>query len=205
LKRNVLFVGLTGAVGAGKSEAARLLGRSRVPVFSTDAAGHRILESEPIKRRLVQRYGKVLLDPGGVVDRKVLAEKVFAKAGEPRWLERLLHPSIRREVLNWKSALLKRRRPPVLAVVEVPLLHESRWVPLFDGVLCVTASNALRRKRLRQRGWNDAEIRRREKRQWTGSRKARFSDWRVPNGGSRDQLQKRLTAWRRAALARRKA
>lgn len=201
----MLFVGLTGAVGAGKSEVVRLLGRSRVPVFSTDAAGHRLLESEPIKRRLVQRYGKFLLDPMGGVDRKVLAEIVFKKARDARWLERLIHPAIRREMFRWKSVLLKRSRPPVLAVVEVPLLHESRWVSLFDGVLCVTASNDLRRKRLRQRGWSDAEIRRREKRQWSGSRKARFSDWRVPNGGSRDQLQKLLTAWRRAALARRKA
>jgi dephospho-CoA kinase len=200
----VLFVGLTGAVGAGKSEVSRILSRSRVPVFSTDAAGHRILESEPIKRRLVQRYGKGLLGPRGTVNRKVLAEKVFKKSREPQWMERLLHPAIRREVFRWKSSLLKRSRPPALAVVEVPLLHESRWTSLFDGVLCVTASSILRRKRLRRRGWSDAETRRREKRQWTGSRKAHSSDWRVPNNGNRKQLQEVVSAWRQAVLVRRK-
>jgi dephospho-CoA kinase len=205
VSHNVLFVGLTGAVGSGKSEVARLLGRARVPVFSTDQAGHRVLDSELLRRRLLRRYGSSLWGSRGKLDRKVLAKKVFSDATERRWLEGLIHPVIRREMLIWKSGLRGRRRPPPLAVVEVPLLFEKGWEGSFDGVLCVTASDALRHRRLERRGWDKDEIRRREKSQWPAARKARGSTWRVPNEGTLGLLQKHVSVWRRAVLSRRNA
>jgi dephospho-CoA kinase len=189
-------VGLTGAIGAGKSEAARMLGRMGVPVFSTDAAGHRILESDAFQRKLIQRYGAGPWFSNGMVDRTALAQKVFTRPAERRWLEKQIHPSIRREALQWKANLLKRRRSPRLAVVEVPLLHEKRWAGLFDGVLCVTAVAKVRNARLKKRGWTTMEIRKREKLQWSGERKALASDWTVSNEGSRRSLRKNLKVWR---------
>ncbi len=193
----MLFVGLTGAIGSGKSEAVRILSRSGVPVFSTDAAAHRLLRSASMGRRLTRRFGPGLWRRGRV-DRSLLAEKVFADDLERRWLEKLLHPAIRREVLAWKKALRARRRPPALAVVEVPLLHECGWRGLFDGVLCVTVPDAVRRRRLRGRGWSQAQTARRERLQWTGERKARSSDWRLSNQGNLGDLSRRLDQWRRS-------
>jgi dephospho-CoA kinase len=200
----VLFVGLTGAVGSGKSEVVRCLASWRVPVFSTDAATHRLLGSSTVSRRLTRRFGLHLLDERGRVDRSKLGGIVFRKPHERRWLEGYLHPIIRREVLVWKSRLKARRRPPVMAVVETPLLHESGWGSLFDGVLCVTAPDIIRRRRLRTRGWDRKTIALREKAQWDGKRKARRSDWVIPNEGSRARLKARLAVWRRMVTTRRK-
>ena len=136
----------------------------------------------------------------GKVDRVKLADRVFRSAGGRRALEGLLHPVILRQVLAWKKRLERWDRPPVLAVVEVPLLHERKWASHFDGVLCVKTSERLRRRRLRARGWDDAEIRLRERLQWSGLRKAQVSDWVVVNDGGRGLLHKRLQVWRHVVM-----
>lgn len=199
----MLFVGLTGAVGAGKSEAARWFARMKVPVFSADRCVHDLLTTEAVKRRLLRRFGPEVLGRGGRVNRAVLARWVFASPSHRRWLEKLLHPGVRGGLFAWKAGLLSRARVPVLAVAEVPLLHEAGWARWFDGVLCVDAPEALRRRRLALRGWTPQQARGREKTQWSGARKARASDWVVSNNGSRATLDRRLRAWRRDVTARR--
>ena len=71
------FVGLTGGIGAGKSEALAVFERRGVPVLSTDEVAHDILDDDQVRRAVVERWGEEIA-PGGAVDRDRVGEIVFA-------------------------------------------------------------------------------------------------------------------------------
>jgi dephospho-CoA kinase len=79
--------------------------------------------------------------------------------------------------------------------VEVPLLFERGFYRFFVGTISVSAGAQLRRKRLKQRGWNLSEIRRREALQWSQERKDQKADWVIYNNGSENDLKCTLFDW----------
>ena len=85
-----LAVAVTGGIGAGKSEALRAFERRGLPVRSSDEVVHRLIAGDPdVRAALEQRFG--------TTDRARIAEIVFADRDELGWLERLLHPRVRRD------------------------------------------------------------------------------------------------------------
>ncbi|HET9870222.1 MAG TPA: dephospho-CoA kinase, partial [bacterium] len=66
----VRVVGLTGGMGAGKSEVLRLIARRGFPVLQADQVGHALLRDRRFARRLEKRFGPGLLDGGGGVNRR---------------------------------------------------------------------------------------------------------------------------------------
>jgi dephospho-CoA kinase len=99
-------------------------------------------------------------------------------------------------VKAWKRKMLRRRPHVGLGVVEAALLHEGGWTSLFDGILCVSAPERVRRARLKKRGWDLGGIRHRERLQWTDRRKVRHSDWILTNSGTKRELRSRVEKWR---------
>jgi len=76
----VPFVGLTGGLGAGKSEALRALGELGAATLSTDAVVHELLDTDELRDALVERLGPEMA-PGGRVDRSAVAERAFGAEG----------------------------------------------------------------------------------------------------------------------------
>ncbi len=194
----MIRVGLTGGIGAGKSQVLSLLRRQGVPTLSTDDLAHQCLARRDVRRILARRFGPQVLDGRGNLDRSRLADRAFSSPRDLRFLEGVLHPRIRREVERWETAQGRKARAPRLTVVEVPLLFEKGWDVFFDGVLCVSTPPSIRKQRLAVRGWDRAEIRRREGGQWPPARKDRWADWVLLNDGSVDRLAGRVRAWRLA-------
>ncbi|HVZ79665.1 MAG TPA: dephospho-CoA kinase [bacterium] len=186
-------IGLTGGPGAGKSLALRFLARKGVPTLQTDHLGHELLRDKGFSGRLSRRLGKEILDVRGHADRGKLGELVFKDPRKRVLLNRMIHPMIRRKVAQW--VLAQRRAKAGLVVVEVPLLFERGFYKYFDGCLSVSAPSALRRKRLRARGWDRSEVRRREGTQWSQSRKDRKADWVLRNDRSPAELRKKVDLW----------
>src|SRR3954452_17115100 len=83
------FVGLTGGIGAGKSEALKALERLGAATLSTDALVHELLESGEIRDLLVERFGERVA-PDGRIDRNAVASVVFEDPDERKWLEGIL-------------------------------------------------------------------------------------------------------------------
>jgi dephospho-CoA kinase len=184
-------VGLTGGMGAGKSEVLRVLEKMGVPVLQADQVGHALLQERGFSKVLAAKFGTGILNAEGLVDRKKLGAIVFRQAGKRRTLNQLLHPVIRQKIKRWAA----KRRSARLVVVEIPLLFEGKGYPYLDGVLSVSASSAARNRRLLTRGWDKMEIRRREKGQWTQTRKDRKAHWIIRNNGSLRELQRNVKAW----------
>ena len=118
------FLGLTGAIAAGKSEALAALERCGAATLSSDAVAHELLAGDELRDILVERLG-ARVAPGGVVDRTAVAGEVFASDEDRAWLEQTLWPRVGERIGAWYAALTEREPPPVAAIVEVPLLFES--------------------------------------------------------------------------------
>jgi dephospho-CoA kinase len=180
------FVGLTGGIGAGKSEALAAFERRGVPVLSTDKVAHDILDDEVVRDALVDRWGEEIA-PDGTVDRNKVGEIVFADRDELAWLESVTHPRVGAHVLEWRQGL----GPDVeVAVVEVPLLFEAAMEDAFDATLAVVADDAIRDTRLRERGQPGLEGR--EDRQIDQSEKERRADHVIRNDASLEELDREV-------------
>lgn len=182
----VPFVGLTGGMGAGKSEALRALERLGAATLSSDAVVHELLESEEVRGLLAERFGA---DAAG--DRAAIAAVVFADPSERAWLEGILWPRVGARIAAWRDELGRRPEPPRAAVVEVPLLFESGMEAVFDHTIAVVADDAVRADRTSGRA--HAAAQERDARQLPQAEKAERADYAVRNDGTLSELEEALS------------
>jgi dephospho-CoA kinase len=180
------FLGLTGGLGAGKSEALRLLGELGAATLSTDAVVHELLEREDVRETLVSRLGPDVA-PDGRLDRARIAERVFGDDEARGWLEQTLWPRVGERVAAWRAEVGDDR----VAVVEVPLLFESGMEGAFDRTIAVVANEEVREDRALARG--HALVAERTGRQLTQAEKAERADFTVRNDGSLEELRESLS------------
>jgi dephospho-CoA kinase len=186
----VPFVGLTGGLGAGKSEALRALGELGAATLSTDAVVHELLQSDELRDAVVARLGEEVA-PDGALDRGLIAERVFGDDEARGWLEGELWPRVAQRVTEWKEEVDAADPAPRAAVVEVPLLFESGMEPVFDATIAVVADEAVRERRAGARG--HAAVAERTGRQLTQDEKAARADFEVRNDGTLDELRESLS------------
>ena len=185
------FVGLTGGIGAGKSEALAALERLGAATLSSDAVVHEILGTDEARDGLVERFGPAVA-PEGRVDRNAVAEVVFGDDDARGWLEGYLWPKVGERIFEWRAELERRDPRPRAAVVEVPLLFESGMEQAFDHTIAVVADDDLRAERIGERGHTGVASR--EKRQLSQPQKAQRADFAVRNDGTVEELERELSS-----------
>ena len=182
-RNNPLAVAITGGIGAGKSEALAAFARHGAAVVSSDQIVHRLLrEDDEVRRALLDRFGERILDEAGQIDRAAIAQVVFPDREQLDWLERLLHPRVVREYLQWREDLGRLPNPPEVCVTEVPLLYEVGGDERFDTVVVITAPAEIRAERSEAAG----ELR--ETRLIPDEEKAKRADFVYVNDGTLQQL-----------------
>jgi dephospho-CoA kinase len=186
----VAFVGLTGGIAAGKSEALKALERLGAATLSSDAVVHELLTSAEVRDLLVDKLGPEVA-PNGDVDRGAVAERVFGDDERRAWLEGILWPRVGQRIADWREELAHRDPPPRAAVVEVPLLFEAGMDAAFDATVVVVADETLRAERAGAR--DHAELAAREARQLSQDEKAARATHVVENHGSIADLEARLS------------
>jgi dephospho-CoA kinase len=186
----VPFIGLTGGLGAGKSEALRALAELGAATLSTDAVVHELLQGDELRDAVVERLGpEVARD--GALDRSLIAERVFGDDEARAWLEGALWPRVGARVAAWRNALDEADPRPRAAVVEVPLLFEAGMGPVFDHTIAVVADEAVRAERAGSRG--HAAVAERTGRQLSQEQKSQRADFTVHNDGTIDELKQSLS------------
>jgi dephospho-CoA kinase len=180
------FVGLTGGIAAGKSEALAAFERLGAATLSSDAAVHELLDDPATRDLLAERWGDGVLADGRV-SRGRVSEIVFERPSELAWLESLLHPLVGGRIAAWRAELAP---DAPLAVVEVPLLFESGLDGAFDATVCVVADDDARARRAGERGTELLEGR--SSRQLTQDEKASRATHVVSNDGSLDDLEQKI-------------
>jgi dephospho-CoA kinase len=180
------LIGLTGGIGAGKSEALAAFRRLGAETISSDEVVHELLRNPDLRSRLVERWGEEVA-PGGEVDRGRIAAIVFADPDELEWLESHLHPLVGQHIVEWAGRLPEDAR---LAVVEVPLLFETHMEDKFDAVISVVADDEVRRERAVGKELSSLEGR--TGRQLSQEEKAARATHVIRNDGSLADLEARV-------------
>ena len=186
----VPLVGLTGGLGAGKSEALRALGELGAATLSTDAVVHELLATDELRELVVARLGSEVA-PGGTLDRALIAERIFADEQLRAWLESLLWPRVGERVATWYAEQQLAEPAPSAAVVETPLLFEAGMEDRYDHTLAVIAAEDVREQRAAARG--HAALASRTGRQLPQEEKAQRADFVVRNDGSLEELKQTLS------------
>ena len=186
----VPFVGLTGGLGAGKSEALRVLGELGAVTLSTDAVVHELLASDELREIVVARLGEEVARDG-TLDRSLIAERVFGDDEARGWLEGELWPRVGQRMADWRQEVESLDPAPRAAVVEVPLLFESAAEQAFDATIAVIADEEVRAERAGSRG--HAAVDERAGRQLSQAEKSEKADYTVRNDGTLDELRENLS------------
>ena len=185
------MIGLLGGVASGKSFVARAFAELGAGVLDADRAGHAVLETAAVKAAARGRWGDAIFDGSGEIDRKRLAEIVFAPppAGPPQreYLERITHPEIGRLLMRQADEM--EASGCRAAVLDAPLLLEAGWDQFCDTLVFVDAPRLLRLARARKRGWSEKEFAVREGAQESLDSKRKRADVVVDNSGSPEQTQ----------------
>jgi dephospho-CoA kinase len=177
----MIILGLTGSVGMGKSTAAAMLRRLRVPVHDSDAVVHRLLAPGGAAVAAVGKAFREARAPNGGIDRAALGRRVFADPAALGRLERILHPLVRQSQRRFLAQARARRLP--LVVLDIPLLYETGGERGCDKVMVVSAPPYLQRARVMARpGMSEERFRAILRQQLPDSIKRRRADFVVPTG-----------------------
>jgi len=201
----VRVIGLTGGIATGKSTLAEALRSRGVPVVDADELSRAaVAPGQPALAEIERAFGRGVLAPDGSLDRRKLGAIVFDDEGARRRLEAILHPAVRRAMIEETARLDAAGHD--LVFYDTPLLFEVGLDRTLDCVVVVFAPADVQRARLAARdGLTAAEADARIAAQLSIEEKARRADIVVENTGDRGDLgpkADRLLADLRAGLGR---
>ncbi|MDF6021750.1 dephospho-CoA kinase [Streptomyces sp. JH34] len=192
----MLKVGLTGGIGAGKSEVSRLLARYGAVLIDADRIAREVVEpGTPGLTAVVEAFGPGILTPDGSLNRPALGSIVFSDPARLATLNGIVHP-----LVGARSAELERAAGAGAVVVhDVPLLTENELAPLYDLVVVVDARPDTQLDRLvRLRGMTESDARARMAAQATREQRLAVADLVVDNDGPLEDLEPQVRAvWSR--------
>jgi dephospho-CoA kinase len=142
-------VALTGGIGSGKSEAAKVFTELGVPVIDVDEISHQLTAAQqPIIPDIEANFGKEYITPAGALNRPAMRDLVFNDHDARDKLNAILHPAIYTEALRQLS--LNKHAP--YQVLAIPLLFESpRYAPHVDRILLIDCNEKTRIDRVKKR------------------------------------------------------
>ena len=188
----MLYVGLTGNIASGKSEAAnRFAARGATIVDADVLAREAVGVGSAALERVVARWGKDILAPDGTLDREALRHAVFADRAQLEELNAILHPGINK--LRRKMVAEARKRGDAVLVYVVPLLFERRLASEFDQIILVDAPKEMRLARLiEKRGISPEDAVNMISAQMPAELKRARADFVIENDGSLEQLDEQV-------------
>ncbi|WP_190132438.1 dephospho-CoA kinase [Streptomyces mashuensis] len=199
----MLKVGLTGGIGAGKSEVSRLLASHGAVIIDSDRIAREVVEpGTPGLAAVVAEFGPGVLAADGSLDRPRLGAVVFADKERLAALNAIVHPLVRQRSAELEAAASA--DAAAVVVHDVPLLVENGLMPLYDVVVVVDAPDATRLSRLTEvRGMTPEEARARMAAQAGREQRLAAADVVIDNDGSLADLERRVDEvwadlWRRA-------
>ena len=190
----MILIGLTGGIGSGKSEVARLLTARGAELIDADQIVRELQQpGAEVYTKMVAIFGNEVVAQDKTLDRAAIATKVFSDATLLKTLNELVHPIVRR-VMNERVESF--RGTSKVVVLDIPLLVENPREGL-DGVLVVDLDVELAIERLvEQRNMKIDDARARVAKQATREQRLAIADHVIDNSGDRDQLVKKVdVAW----------
>jgi dephospho-CoA kinase len=174
---------LTGGIGSGKSMVGRIFNSLGIPVYNADEAAHSLYEKYPeLTGRIAKEISEESIDKSGKINRKRLAEIVFADEKKLSILNSIVHPAVQADFENWLAS----NKQAAYIVKEAAILFESGAYTACNTIITVTSPLDLRISRIRERDHKTkAETELIISRQLDDEEKIRRSDFVIVN----DEIQ----------------
>ncbi len=153
------IIGITGGVGAGKTEIVEYL---------NDKYGASICQTDKVAKKLqkkggvcfdaiVEHFGRDILNEKGELDREKLSDIVFSDPEQRGALNRIVHPAVKKEVDRLIQQ--EKRKNTNLFIIESAILIETQYAALCDELWYIYVKDSVRRNRLYySRGYDNKKI-----------------------------------------------
>ncbi len=199
----MLTIGLTGGIGSGKSTVAKILSELGAPSLDADKVAHSTyLPSGPAYGKVVEAFGREILDADGEIDRKKLGPIVFARPEKLKTLTDIVWPATL-DALRKSVGEIRARGEARPIVVEAAILIEANWMPMCDEIWLVTAVRErvierVERDRAMTREQTEARIRA----QLSDTERMRYATLMIKNDGTIEELRAEVERVWRGAMER---
>ena len=153
MSEGLYILGLTGSIGMGKSTTAEFFRAAGVPVWDADASVHRLYDTGGAGVRAIEALTPAAIKDGAV-DRSALRQAILDDKGLLKRIEEVVHPLVSADRQNF----LDSHSDKPLVVCDIPLLFETGADAWLDGVLVVTADEAVQEQRVMEREGMTREV-----------------------------------------------
>jgi dephospho-CoA kinase len=192
-RNNKFVLGVTGAIGSGKSTVAGMFKHKGSLLIDADILGHKILSSAGVYRKIIKAFGPEILKPDRSIDREKLGKIVFSKKNALAKLNRITRPQL---CLQIRERIGKTNKS--IVILDAALIIEAGLTGLMDKLVVVTARKKQQILRsCRHLGLSEKEVKWRMKSQISQKAKSRFADFIIDNSGSLSKTQKQVSKIRR--------
>jgi len=187
----MIFIGITGGIGSGKSTVCSLFEKKGTLVFLADLVAKEIVDSNvAVLQKIVDLFGRQVLDSSKKLNRKALSEIVFKDEKLLEKLNAIVHPRVFEAFDLWKKQLPAKSK---YALVESALLFESGMFELTDYALAVIADEDVRIQRVVSRdSISPEQVKHRMKRQISIEELLELSDFQIQNNGTISELTSKI-------------
>lgn len=185
-------VALTGGIGAGKSEAARVFESLGVPIVDVDVISRQLTSSgQPLVHVIGNAFGQDFVTDDGALNRTAMRERIFAVEADRKKLEGILHPVIHTTALRQ----LYTNSDAPYQVLAIPLFFETnRYSGVVKRTLLIDCEETQQISRTIQRnGMTEATVRNIIAAQASRSFRRALADDIIDNNGSLQELADKVT------------
>lgn len=148
-----MIIGLTGGIGSGKSEVSRRFEQLGITVVDADIVAREVVNIGSVALSAISaHFGQDILNADGSLNRAKLRSRIFENPDEKHWLENLLHPIIRKEIV---TQLAQSKTP--YSILSSPLLLETKQNELVNRVLVIDATENMQIERASTRDTNNKD------------------------------------------------
>jgi len=193
-KNSLYLIGITGGIGAGKSEILSYIGKHyKARIYLADEVAHKVKEPGQVAYApLLELLGTDILNPDNTIDRAKMAEKIFGDYKILEEVNKIVHPAVRNYLEN-AIALAREDENVELLFIEAALLIEAGYKELVDELWYIYADRDTRAARLRKnRGYSDKKINEIIEKQLSDEEFRRQCDFIINNSGMLEESYRQI-------------
>ena len=143
---NIVFVGLTGGIGSGKSLIAKIIRSFGFPVYDSDLEAKKLMENNfSLKKQLIENFGDdVFINEK--LNKNFLAQKIFSDKNYREKINKIVHSAVFEDFAEWAKEQNSR-----IVFMESAIIFENSLEKYFDKIITVISPQDIRIQRVMQR------------------------------------------------------